>query len=98
MSETVSIAETAPYCFLFNGSIFFFAMVLLCCGGHSSERGRNRASLPLSGSLGSAGRLSLHRRCNFYRPEAAHLTVQSAQSHKECHSASIANRLIHRSC
>src|ERR1700730_2859590 len=28
MSETVSIADTAPYCFLLRGSIFF-AMVLL---------------------------------------------------------------------
>src|SRR5580692_11484590 len=26
MLETVSAAETAPYCFLFNGSIFFFAI------------------------------------------------------------------------
>jgi hypothetical protein len=24
--ETVSAAETAPYCFLFSGSIFFFAI------------------------------------------------------------------------
>src|SRR6266436_2609117 len=27
MSETVSIADTAPYCFLLSGSIFFLAMV-----------------------------------------------------------------------
>src|SRR5579864_2652450 len=29
MLETVSAAETALYCFLLSGSIFFFAMVLL---------------------------------------------------------------------
>src|ERR1700747_229116 len=37
MSETVSAAETALYCFLFSGSIFFFAITLLSCGPHFSE-------------------------------------------------------------
>jgi hypothetical protein len=32
MFATVSAAETAPYAFLFSGSIFFFAMMLLSCG------------------------------------------------------------------
>src|ERR1700758_2509371 len=40
MSVTVSAADTAPYCFLLRGSIFFFAMALLSCGEHSSEKRR----------------------------------------------------------
>src|ERR1019366_6219839 len=36
MSETVSMADIAPYCFLFRGSIFF-ATVLLSRTGHFSR-------------------------------------------------------------
>src|SRR6266496_3014137 len=43
MSETVRAAETALYCFLFRGSIFFFAMFAPLDARHCSQRNRELA-------------------------------------------------------
>jgi hypothetical protein len=38
MFDTVSAADTALYCFLLRGSIFFIAVLLLSSGSHFSQR------------------------------------------------------------